>query len=209
MRVSLRVYTRSLPSELILFVGRGSKKGKFDGLLEEPKKGLFLLFFAPDPFALVAAERAQFEDLSPASAQPMHAVVAENLTAMRALMRCLRLGVPPTKHRTVPKHDGRSRLRKLEFWNTYFHFSGDDKEFDVPQPERLTFGEGCSGDGFVSHEGAIGGIAVPHHDLIFGQSNLTMLARHSGMFDLEIVGRAPAHFVNPKPELNYVIMKPL
>ena len=114
------------------------KEWQFGGLEQEVEERLLLPLLSNERYARVAAERAAFKDPSSASPQPMHAGVAENFPAVRALMRGLCVGMPGAEKGTIGHDHRRGGARYVEPGNLDGNIGSFDQQFDLSQVQNLT-----------------------------------------------------------------------
>ena len=109
-------------------------EGHLDGSLQETEKSFFLLFDAANFLDLVAAKRAQFQQLAAAPPQTVDTLIAHDFPAMRALVcnRCVL--VPRANQAAIGQHHRRSRPGYIELGNRDGNLGSFDQQFHVADP---------------------------------------------------------------------------
>src|ERR1035438_3191532 len=165
----LRIW-RSSPTGVF----RTANEWQFGGPEQEVEERLLLPFLRDERHARMAAERAAFKDPSSASPQPVHAGVAENFPAVRALMRRSRVGMPGAEEGAIGHDHRRGRARYVELGNFDSNLRSLDQQFDLSQVQGLAGRQSGFLDAFAVNERAVGGSTVAHHDSLVSEHDLAM-----------------------------------
>jgi len=184
------------------------KERQLDGLAPEPREQFLLARLISKQHALVAAERAELNELSTTPPQPVNASVAQDFPAVDALMRRARAGMPRTNQGTIGQHDRRSRAGHVEAGNGDRDLSGLDEKLDISQVQALAGRQSGFFDALAVDERTIGRSAVAHHDTIAPEHDFAMRGGHRGVVDLNIILRAAPKSIDTQVEFNHPILEP-
>jgi len=176
--------------------------------LQETQKSLLFLLFAANGFASMTAERAQFEELATASAQPVNAFVAKYLSTMGALVGRSSMLMPWADQRTIRQHNWRGRAGDLEFGYGDRDVSALHKEINITQPQYLALGQLGFHYRLIIDVRSVRRAAVAYCHLAIPESDFAMFLVYRGVLDNEIVPWAAAESVHAQVQINHLVVKP-